>query len=79
MRQLGEYQSPVHNSIANVPEMLAAGVTVGLGVDNVYDYYQPFVDGDMWVELRLLMEACRYYDFETLLKIATENGRRLLN
>lgn len=69
---------PMHNSIANVPEMIKAGITVGLGIDNVCDFYLPFVDGDMWVELRMLMEACRFYDFDQLVKIATTNGARLL-
>lgn len=78
MRQLDDFSAPVHNSIANVPEMLAAGVTVGLGVDNVYDFYQPFVDGDMWVEIRMLQEACRYYRFDELVKIATVNGQAIL-
>ncbi len=77
MRQLDEFTAPVHNSIANVPEMLEAGVLVGLGVDNVYDFYQPFVDGDMWVEIRILQEACRYYNFDELVKIATENGKKI--
>jgi len=79
MRQLDQYMSPVHNSIANVPEMLEAGVVVALGVDNVYDFYQPFVDGDMWTEMRLLQEACRYYNFDDLVDIATINGRKILN
>jgi len=79
MRQLDQYQANVHNSIANVPEMLEAGITVGLGVDNVYDFYQPFIDGDMWVELRMLMEACRFYDFDKLVDIATTNGKKLLS
>ena len=79
MRQLDQYQAPVHNSIANVPEMLEAGVVVGLGIDNVYDFYQPFVDGDMWTEARMLMEACRYYNFDELVKICTINGRKILN
>ncbi|MBI5135192.1 amidohydrolase family protein [Candidatus Uhrbacteria bacterium] len=78
MRQLDAYKAPVHNSIANVPEMLEAGVLVGLGVDNVYDFYQPFVDGDMWVEVRMLQEACRFYDFDAVLKIATDNGKKIL-
>lgn len=79
MRQLDQFQAPVHNSIANVPEMLEAGVTVGLGIDNVYDFYQPFVDGDIWVEVRMLMEACRYYHLDDLVKICTVNGRKILN
>ncbi len=79
MRQLDAYMSPIHNSLANVPEMIDAGVVVGLGIDNVYDYYQPFVDGDMWFELRMLQEACRYYNFQELVNIATTNGRKILN
>jgi len=78
MKQLDQYRAPVHNSIANVPEMLEAGVTVGLGVDNVYDFYQPLVDADMWVELRMLQEACRFYSFDQLVDIATANGRKIL-
>ena len=79
MRQLDQFQSNVHNSIANVPEMLEAGIVVGLGVDNVYDFYQPFIDADMWVEMRMLQEACRFYDFDKLVEIATTNGKKLLN
>ena len=60
MRQLDQFLAPVHNSIANVPEMLEAGMLVGLGVDNIADFYEPFVNGDMWIELRILQEACRY-------------------
>jgi cytosine/adenosine deaminase-related metal-dependent hydrolase len=79
MRQLDQYQAPVHNSIANVPEMLEAGVTVGLGVDNVYDFYQPFIDGDMYTEVRMLQEACRYYHFDPMVDIVTANGRTILS
>lgn len=79
MRQLNQFTSGVHNSIANVPEMLEAGVLVGMGVDNVADFYQPFIDGDLWTEMRMLQEACRYYKFDDLVNIATENGRKILN
>lgn len=78
MRQLDQFTAPVHNSIANVPEMLEAGVLVGLGVDNVADFYVPFCDADMWTELRILQEACRYYNFDELVKIASTNGARIL-
>ncbi|MFH1565552.1 MAG: amidohydrolase family protein [bacterium] len=78
MVQLDQYNAPVHNSIANVPEMLDADLVVGLGVDNISDFYLPFIDGDMWVEMRILQEACRYYNFEGLVKIAAENGRKIL-
>ena len=78
MRQLDQFLAPVHNSIANVSEMLEARVLVGLGIDNIADFYEPFVDGDMWVELRLMQEACRYYNLDELVKIASENGEKIL-
>jgi cytosine/adenosine deaminase-related metal-dependent hydrolase len=78
MKQLDPKTAPLHNSIANVPEMLEQGVLVGIGLDNVYDYYQPFLDGDLWVEMRMLMEGCRYYDFDNLVDIASVNGRKIL-
>ena len=78
MRQLDQFLAPVHNSIANVPEMLEAGVLVGLGVDNIADFYEPFVNGDMWIELRLLQETCRYYNLDEMVKIASKNGAKIL-
>lgn len=79
MVQVDQKTSNVHNSIANVPEMLEAGILVGLGVDNVHDYYLPFVDTDMWVELRILMEACRFYDMNALADIASTNGKKIFD
>ena len=69
---------PSHNSVTPVDEMIPAGITVALGPDNIADYYKPFTDGDMWTELRFLLEACHYYDLEQLVKIATSNGRQVL-
>lgn len=77
-RQFDQFLAPGHNSIANVPEMLEAGITVGLGVDNIADFYLPFVDGDMWTEMRMLQETCRYHDFDQLVKIASTNGKKIL-
>lgn len=66
--------APLHNSIAPVPKLLDAGVPVYLGVDNVYDLFMPLVDGDLWFECRLLMEACRFYDIDRVAKIATDRS-----
>lgn len=77
-KQFDQYLAPVHNSLLNVQEMIEAGMTVGLGVDNMADFYVPFCDGNMWVEMRMLQEACRYRNFDGLVKIATENGRKIL-
>ncbi len=68
---------PIHNSIAPVPFLVDAGVNVCLGVDNVYDYFCPFIDGDVFTELLFLIETTRFYDVDTLVDIATVNGRKV--
>ncbi len=78
MVQLRDKMAPVHNSIAPVPQMIKAGINVALGIDNVHDYFCPFIDGDIFEELLFLIETCRYYDVEELVKIATTNGRKIL-
>ena len=69
---------PIHNAVTPVKDMMAAGVTVALGTDNIQDIYKPFSDGDMWSELRMLLEANRLYDMEALADIASVNGLRAL-
>lgn len=69
---------PLHNAIAPVKEMVEAGLVVSLGTDNIQDIYKPFTDGDMWTELRFLLEACHIYDLEALADIATVNGLKTL-
>jgi cytosine/adenosine deaminase-related metal-dependent hydrolase len=73
MKQL-DMQGPLHNSIAPVAKLLDAGVQVYLGVDNVYDLFMPLVDGDLWFEARLLMEACRFYDIDRVAKLVTDKS-----
>lgn len=69
---------PIHNSVTPVKEMLAAGLTVAIGTDDIQDIYKPYTDGDMWTELRFLLEAQRLYNPEPLAEIATTNGRKVL-
>ncbi|HSX23626.1 MAG TPA: amidohydrolase family protein [Candidatus Saccharimonadales bacterium] len=69
---------PIHNAIAPVKEMVAAGLTVALGTDNIQDIYKPFSDGDMWTELRFLLESCHFYDTDALAQIASTNGLKVL-
>lgn len=69
---------PSHNALTPIDEMIPAGVTVGIGTDNIIDIYKPFVTGDMWDELHVLLEASHFYDVENLVKIATTNGRKIL-
>jgi cytosine/adenosine deaminase-related metal-dependent hydrolase len=73
MKQL-DMQGPLHNSIVPVPKLLDAGVPVYLGVDNVYDLFMPLVDGDLWFESRLLMEACRFYDIDRVAKLVSDKS-----
>jgi hypothetical protein len=47
---------------------------VYLGADNIHDLFMPLVDGDMWTECRFLMEACRYYELETVAAIAADKS-----
>ncbi len=73
-----EELAPLHNSIAPVEEMIQAGLTVGMGTDNIHDIYMPFADGDMWSEMRVLLEACYIRDLDVLADIATVNGLKTL-
>ncbi|MGZ6005290.1 MAG: amidohydrolase family protein, partial [Candidatus Saccharimonadales bacterium] len=73
-----ETLAPIHNSVTPVDEMLPAGVRVAIGTDDIADIYKPFSDGDMWTELRFLLEATHLYDMDALVEIATTNGRKAL-
>lgn len=70
--------APIHNAITPVDEILEHDLVVAIGSDNIYDVYKPFADGDMMFELRLLLEACKIYDVDKLVKIATTNGKKVL-
>jgi len=65
MKQL-PMTAPLHNSIAPFLKLKEAGVRCYLGVDNVHDLFMPMVDGDIWTECRMLMEACRFYDIDAV-------------
>lgn len=73
-----EILTPTHNSVTPVDEMIPEGIVVALGTDNIIDIYKPFTDGDMWTELRFLLESCHYYEIDQLVKIATVNGLKIL-
>ncbi len=73
-----EELQPRHNALTPVDELVPQGITVALGTDNIADIYKPFTDADMWTELRLLLEGCRFYEIDELVKIATVNGLKTL-
>ena len=70
---------PSHNATTPVDELLANDLTVAIGSDNICDVYKPYSDGDMMFELRLLLESCKIYDEDRLIKIATLNGFEIIN
>ncbi|HBG48781.1 MAG TPA: hypothetical protein DDW90_04635 [Cyanobacteria bacterium UBA9971] len=74
-----EELAPIHNSIAPVEEMIPAGINVAIGTDNIADLLKPFTSGNMWTELRFLLESCRYYNIDELVNIATINGLKVLD
>lgn len=71
MKPLKTFIAPIHNSIAPLQVLIDNKVEVALGIDNIHDLYMPLVDGDMWFECRLLMEATRCYDLDLISTIAT--------
>jgi cytosine/adenosine deaminase-related metal-dependent hydrolase len=73
-----EWLSPTHNSITPVEEMIKHGLTVAIGSDNIQDVYKPFSDGNMYTELKFLLECLHLYDIDSLVDIATKNGRLVI-
>ena len=73
-----EELTPNHNAITPVDELLEHNLIVGIGSDNINDIYKPYSTGNMMIELRFLMEALHIYNQDVLVKIATENGRKVI-
>jgi len=73
-----EVLTPTHNSVTPADEMTKYGIPVAFGIDNLYDIFKPMNDGNMWNDLRLLMEANRWFDIDEIVKVATINGRKAL-
>ena len=70
MRQIRSVSAPTHNSIARVLDMLAAGVPVRLGSDNICDITSPAGTTDLLDEVFVLCNAIRFYDEAILAKLA---------
>ncbi len=73
-----EVLSPTHNAITPVDELIKHDLTVAIGSDNIHDVYKPYSTGDMKTELKFLLEATHIYDQDILVKIATENGLKVM-
>jgi hypothetical protein len=53
--------APIHNSIARLLEMMAAGVPVRVGTDNICDIFIPNGDGSVRSEVWVAATALRFY------------------
>jgi len=73
-----EWLSPTHNSVTPVDEMLENDLVVAIGSDNIQDVYKPFSDGNMYTEVKFLLESLHIYDLDALVDIATKNGRLVI-
>ena len=76
--QLRNKIAHIHNSIAPIDFFLKHNINVALGVDNIYDYFCPFADGNLLTELNFLLETSRIYDLNLLTDIATTNGYKII-
>jgi cytosine/creatinine deaminase len=70
MRMYRPLTTPTGNSIPRVLELLAAGVSVRMGSDNIDDICSPSTTADLVDEVFALSAALRYYDVRILAKIA---------
>ena len=73
-----EVLTPTHNAVTPVDEMIMHDIVVAIGSDNIHDIYKPYSTGDMSVELKFLLESTHIYDQGILVKIATENGLKVM-
>ncbi len=70
MRQLRPLATPTYNSIPRVLELIAAGVHVRLGSDNIADICSPSTTANLTDEVFVLSAALRFYHPGILAKLA---------
>ena len=73
LQERGE-RTPIRRGITLIRELLAGGVTVRLGTDNIRDWFFPFGDGDMLETARIAAIAA-HLDDEAQLIAAICDGR----
>jgi len=71
MRQLRPIQTPTHNSIARVLDMLAAEIPVRFGSDNIADVFLPSTTASLYDELLVLSNTIRFYNPDILGKLGS--------
>src|SRR5690606_38034887 len=75
MRQFRPIATPTYNSIPRLLEMLAAGVHVRLGSDNIADICSPSTTADLQDEIFVLSAALRFYHVPILAKLGAGQAR----
>ncbi|NDP43331.1 MAG: hypothetical protein GZ089_11550 [Aromatoleum sp.] len=70
MRQYRPLMTPTYNSIPRVLELMAAGIHVRLGSDNIADICSPSTTADLVDEVFVLSAAVRFYHPGILAKLA---------
>lgn len=70
MRMYRPVMTPTYNSIPRILEMLAAGIYVRMGSDNISDICSPSTTADLVDEIFVLSAAIRFYNPELLGKLA---------
>jgi cytosine/adenosine deaminase-related metal-dependent hydrolase len=71
MRQLRPIYTSTYNSIARLLEMLAVGIHVRLGSDNIADICSPSSTPDLTDEIFVLSNTLRFYNVEILAKLSS--------
>jgi len=61
MRQLRPIQTPTHNCIARLLEMVKFEIPIRIGTDNIADIFVPTGDANMLKEIEYLSDTLRYY------------------
>ncbi|MBF0275411.1 MAG: hypothetical protein HQK84_09295, partial [Nitrospinae bacterium] len=70
MRQLRPVNTPTYNSIPRILELIAAGVHVRLGSDNISDICSPSTTANLIDEVYILSCALRFYHITILAALA---------
>ena len=76
LQERGE-RTPLRRGVTLIRELLAAGVTVRFGTDNICDWFFPFGDGDMLETARMAAIASHLDDVPQLIAAACD-GRRAI-
>lgn len=71
MRQLRPIDTPTHNSLARVMELIKMKVPLRLGTDNICDVFVPQSEGDMLTEIKIGSHASRFATPSIWAKLAT--------